>query len=117
MFGRILAAGYRIVYEPAAVSWHRHRRTWPELRETLHGYGVGVFAMWTRRLLRERDLGVVAQAARWIRRHHLPTLWRAIRRRPDAVPLELIRAEITGCFAGPAAYARSELDRRRRATS
>lgn len=117
MFGRILAAGYRIVYEPAAVSWHRHRRTWPELRETLHGYGVGVFAMWTRRLLRERDLGVVAQAARWIRRHHLPTLWRAIRRRPDAVPLELIRAEITGCFAGPAAYARSELDRRRRAAS
>jgi GT2 family glycosyltransferase len=26
-FSRILAAGYRIVYEPGALSWHRHRRT------------------------------------------------------------------------------------------
>jgi hypothetical protein len=117
MFGRILAAGYRIVYEPAAVSWHRHRRTWTELRDTLHGYGVGVFAMWTRRVLRERDLGVVRHAAGWMRRHHLPALWRGVRRRPDAVPLELIRAEIMGCLAGPPAYARSVLERRRSRTS
>ena len=32
---RLLAAGYRLVYEPGAVSWHRHRRTWAELRETM----------------------------------------------------------------------------------
>src|SRR5262245_53736144 len=32
MFLRILTAGYRIVYDPAALSWHRHRRTWEELR-------------------------------------------------------------------------------------
>ena len=60
MFGRILAAGYRIVYEPRAVSWHRHRRTWEELREAIHGYGVGVYAMWTRRLMVDRELGRAA---------------------------------------------------------
>ena len=40
MFSRVLAAGLRIVYEPAALCWHRHRRTWPELCDTLYGYGA-----------------------------------------------------------------------------
>jgi hypothetical protein len=44
LFARILRSGYRIVYEPRALSWHRHRRTWEELRNTLQGYGVGVYA-------------------------------------------------------------------------
>ena len=40
MFVRLLSAGHRIVYDPAAVSWHRHRRTHRELVDTLYGYGV-----------------------------------------------------------------------------
>ena len=40
IFYRLLAAGHRIVYDPAALSWHRHRREWPELRRTVFGYGV-----------------------------------------------------------------------------
>ena len=107
MFGRMLSAGYRIVYEPAAVSWHRHRRTWPELRDVVHGYGVGVYAMWTRRLLIDGEIGVVRQAFRWFRHGQLPTLIRALRRRPDTVPLDLIRAELAGCIAGPRAYFKS----------
>jgi GT2 family glycosyltransferase len=107
MFGRILAAGYRIVYEPAAVSWHRHRRTWPELRDAVRGYGAGVYAMWTRRLLIDGEVGVLRQAFRWLRHGQLPTLVRALRGRPDAVPLDLIRAELAGCVAGPGAYFKS----------
>ncbi|MFS8119415.1 MAG: glycosyltransferase, partial [Microcoleus sp.] len=34
LFARILRSGYRIVYEPRALSWHRHRRTWEEVRKT-----------------------------------------------------------------------------------
>ncbi len=113
MFGRILGAGYRIVYVPSAVSWHRHRRTWSELRETLYGYGTGVFALWTRRVLREHEPGVLRHAARWMLGHHLPTLWRAARGRPDTIPLDLIRAEVLGCLAGPAAYVRSLREQRR----
>src|SRR5262249_15849686 len=33
-FYRALSRGYRIVYEPAAPVWHRHRREWSALRQT-----------------------------------------------------------------------------------
>ena len=115
MFGRLLAAGHRIVYEPAAVSWHRHRRSWDELRDTLYGYGVGVYAMWTRRLLFDREPGVLRHAVRWLRRGQLPSLWRAARRTPDSVPIDLQLAQLRGCAAGPWAYLRAR--RRRRATA
>lgn len=116
LFGRILAAGYNIVYEPAAVSWHRHRRTWAELRETLRGYGTGVFALLTRRLTRDREPAALRHGLRWFFGHHVPTLWRAFLRRPGTIPSDLICAEVAGCAAGPAAYARSVRARRRRAT-
>jgi hypothetical protein len=112
MFGRILAAGYRIVYEPRAVSWHRHRRSWHELQETLHGYGVGVYAVWTRRLVLDRQLGVLRHASRWLRRTQLPRLWLALRRGSDAVPLDLVLAELRGCIAGPLAYSRARRQQR-----
>jgi GT2 family glycosyltransferase len=112
MFGRLLAAGYRIVYEPAAVSWHRHRRSWEELRETLYGYGVGVYAMWTRRLLFDREPGVLRHAVRWLRLGQLPSLWRAARRAPDSVPIDLQLAQLRGCAAGPWAYLRARRQRR-----
>jgi GT2 family glycosyltransferase len=105
MFGRILAAGYRIVYEPRAVSWHRHRRTWDELRAAIHGYGVGVYAMWTRRLVVDHEFGVLRHASRWLRREQLPRFWRSAWRRSESVPLDLLIAELRGCLAGPFAYA------------
>jgi cellulose synthase/poly-beta-1,6-N-acetylglucosamine synthase-like glycosyltransferase len=104
MFGRILAAGYRIVYEPRAVSWHNHRRTWADLRATLQGYGVGVYAVWTRRLIYEHELGVLRHAFRWLCYAQLPRLWGALRNGPDSAPLDLVLAELRGCMAGPPAY-------------
>ncbi|MCA1627002.1 MAG: glycoside hydrolase family 2, partial [Acidobacteria bacterium] len=62
MFTRILLAGYRIVYEPAALNCHRHRRTWEELRAAIYGYGVGVYAAWTRSLLVEGELSALKVA-------------------------------------------------------
>jgi hypothetical protein len=107
MFSRILSAGYRIVYEPGAVSAHRHRRTWEELRNVLHGYGVGVYAMWTRKLIVDHEIGVFLHAWRWFRHGQLRHIWRTIRRRPAAMPRDLLLAELTGCLAGPLAYLRS----------
>jgi GT2 family glycosyltransferase len=118
MFSRILAAGYRIVYEPAAVNWHRHRRTWSELRQALYGYGVGVYATWTRKLLFEKEPGVLRHALRWFRYGQLPHFWRTLRRDANAVPLDLLVAQSRGCLAGPAAYfrARRQLRTRRSAS-
>jgi glycosyltransferase involved in cell wall biosynthesis len=104
MFSRILARGYRIVYDPAALNWHRHRRTWEELRQTLYSYGVGVYAFWTRKLLFERELTVPKLAWGWLWHTQLPALVRSLRRRPASMPLDLILVELSGCVVGPGAY-------------
>lgn len=101
-FTRVLAAGYRIVYDPAALSWHRHRREWGELRSAIEGYGTGVWAYLTRQLLHgEWRAPVVAMA--WLR-WQLRGLMRGIFRRSTILPPRLALAELRGCFAGPRAY-------------
>lgn len=104
MFIRVLAAGHRVVYDPAAVSLHRHRRTHQEVVDTIYGYGVGVYAMWTGLLLERRELGMVRLAWSWFRHAHLPELQRAWLRRPPTTASELARAELRGCLRGPAAW-------------
>jgi GT2 family glycosyltransferase len=113
MFVRILAAGHRIVYEPRAVSWHRHRRTWDELRHALYGYGTGVYAMWTRQLLLEGEPAVLKHAVRWLWYGQLRRLVRTLRGSPDGVPFDLLTAEWRGCLTGPWAYLRSRYRARR----
>jgi GT2 family glycosyltransferase len=107
MFARILASGWRIVYEPAAVSRHYHRRSRRELKAALYGYGVGVYAAWTRSLVRDRELSVLRTAAAWLLKKQLPTLLRVAWRRPGAPPVDLVLAELRGCAMGPLCYFRS----------
>ena len=102
MFIRILAAGYRIVYDPEAVNWHRHRRAWKDLRLQLFSYEVAGFAIWTRYLL-DGNLEAVRQA--WHR------LWRESRtlsssllRRPGSTPLDLVLSRFCGALLGPWCY-------------
>jgi GT2 family glycosyltransferase len=104
LFSQILSAGYRIVYDPAALSWHRHRRTWRNLRKTIYGYGVGVYAFWTRAFLVEKEWLTLQRAWWWFCRKQLPNLARSLLRRPDRVPLDLLLAELCGCIIGPGAY-------------
>ncbi len=104
MYARLLSAGYRIVYDPAALNWHRHRRTWDELLRAIYGYGVGTYAFWTRKLFLERRLGVIKLAANWFWRYQLPALLRAVLKRPGSLPADLLWAELRGCAAGPWAY-------------
>jgi len=104
MFVRLLSAGHRIVYDPAAVSTHRHRRTHQELVDTIYGYGVGVYAMWTGLLLERRELGMLRLAWSWFRAAHLPELRRVVLRRPPTPASDLVRAELRGCLDGPAAW-------------
>lgn len=107
LFSRILRSGYRIVYDPLATSRHRHRRTWPELRQTLFGYGVGVYAYWTHALVVEHELRVMWLAWAWLFYVQMPNLIRSLLRRPNCVPLDLLIVELLGCAVGPLAYIRS----------
>jgi cellulose synthase/poly-beta-1,6-N-acetylglucosamine synthase-like glycosyltransferase len=104
MFSQILAAGYRIVYDPAALSWHRHRRTWPELRKAVYGHGTGVYGFLTRSLLVDHELTAPSSAWGWLRHGQIPALLRSLIRHPDREPLDLLLAELGGCLAGPWAY-------------
>jgi GT2 family glycosyltransferase len=105
MFSRILASGYRIIYDPAALSWHRHRRSWEELRQTIYGYGVGVYAFWTRIVLTEGNLiNVLGHSCNWFFFYQLRNVFKSLLRRPGSIPLDLLFAELKGCAAGPWAY-------------
>jgi GT2 family glycosyltransferase len=115
MFSRIVRAGYRAVYEPAALSWHQHRRTREEVLHTLYGYGVGVYAFWTRCLFVERDLGVFPFALNWLLGTQLPALARSLLRRPGSTPADLLLAELRGGAAGPWMYLLSRRRLRQRA--
>ncbi len=116
MFTRILAAGYPIVYDPVALSWHRHRRTWEELRHTFYGYGIGVYAAWTRSLLVEGELSVLKLPWGWFRYDQLPALLRSLLRRRNRIPLNLLLDELRGCAVGPWAYLASRKRLRARDT-
>lgn len=106
IFTRILNAGYRIVYEPTAICWHRHRHSWKALRNTIYGYGVGIYATWTRQLLFEKEIGVIKLAWAWFRYDQFPALWHALRnlKRNGLTELKLNLAELIGCIVGPWAY-------------
>jgi len=114
MFSRVLASGFLIAYDPSALSWHRHRRSMDELRETLRGYGTGVYAMWTRALLANREVGAFRLALSWMRHGQIPELLRSLRPSSRRVPLRLLVAEWRGCLAGPAAYFTARRERARR---
>ncbi len=107
MIVRILRNGYRIVYEPEALNWHRHRQTWQALRKALYGYGVGVYASFTHHLVEHGEWGVLRLAWGWFRSSHAKNLARILLRRPTAPPLDLVTAELKGCFVGPWAYFKS----------
>jgi glycosyltransferase involved in cell wall biosynthesis len=100
VFVRTLLAGHRIVYDPAAVSWHRHRRTTAELLDTVYGYGVGVYAMWTGLLVERREIGVLRLAWQWFTQGQL----RNLLQRRDAWLRRIAWQELKGCVRGPFAW-------------
>lgn len=103
-FSRILRNGDTIVYTPAALNWHKHRRTYAELRKTMRNYGNGVFAFWTSIFLSKRDMRVIRKAASWMFRYQVPDLVRAFLRRDPQRPFDLLWAQFIGCFTGTYGY-------------
>ncbi|WP_051574815.1 glycosyltransferase family 2 protein [Mycobacterium sp. URHB0044] len=115
MFSQLLLAGHTVVYHPAALTRHFHRRDVGDLEKQMFGYGVGLTAFYTALL-------------RWNWRLALPL----IRLTPRAVldmsgargsaattglpkefPPGLLRLKRRGLFLGPVSYVRA----RRRARS
>jgi GT2 family glycosyltransferase len=103
-FYRVITRGFRAVYTPNALVWHRHRRDWPGLKRCIEGYGVGLFAWWTRALLVENDWTALKIGMSWFFEHHVREVARSVLQRPGAQPRDLALAELRGALAGPQAY-------------
>ena len=111
VFYRIAEAGYRIVFDPSRIVWHRHRRDDETLRRTLFSYTVGEFGYTTRCLLERWEPGVL-HIWRWWPRHLCADLVRLGRGDDRAIPLNLILAEAAGIPLGPWMLWRSRRSRR-----
>jgi GT2 family glycosyltransferase len=113
-FARVLRDGGVLVYQPAAIVRHWHRREYADLRRQAFGYGVG--------------LGAYLMAAMWAEPAAVPYMLRrtipALRHLLDATsvknmprsrtfPRELIWRERLGVILGPFAYLRSRVRVRR----
>jgi hypothetical protein len=101
------------VYEPAAIVYHRHRRTYAALRAQAYGYGVGLTAYLTRLLVeRPQRLGPFARRLPDGLAHALaPQSVKNARKRPH-YPRELTWLERAGMAYGPFAYMRGRWERR-----
>jgi GT2 family glycosyltransferase len=103
----VLAAGHRLVYEPAAVVFHHHHRDYAALRRQVYGYGAGLTAYLTS-LVVARPATVLDMAGRAARgaRHALAPSSPRNERRP-AAHRELARVERIGMLTGPWRYVRA----------
>lgn len=108
MFFRVIKEGHLLVYEPAAIVRHRHRRTYAALRTQLANNGIGFYSYLVRAAGAYPDeRGALARLGVW-------WFWRwNLRRlavswvRPRSFPRDLVWAELRGSIAGLRRYARA----------
>jgi GT2 family glycosyltransferase len=106
LFYRVLAAGFRVRYEPAAVVRHRHRREMSELRAQIFGYSAGHVAYNLTTWRRDRDRRGLLRVLVELPVHDVKQLARVVLRRAP-YPVGMVLAEVAGHIAGPFAYWRA----------
>ncbi len=102
----VIHAGHRLVYEPRALLWHRHRRDLRGLSRQIHRYGIGLSAVLTKRFVAS------AEERRQIVRRLPAGLAYAVDPRSaknagkgPGYPAWLTLLELAGMLRGPVAYA------------
>ncbi len=106
--------GFTLVYQPAAIVHHWHRRDYGGLRRTVYGYGVGLTAFLTRVVLREpRRLPELLAALPGGLIHMLDQRSSKNERKGSRYPRELTWLERAGMLRGPWAYLQGRRELRR----
>ena len=105
MFFRVLKAGHTLVYEPAALVRHRHRRSLDELKTQITNNGVGFFSYLVRtaRAYPDEKKAVVRLGSWWLWWWNVRRLLRSFVR-TERVPRSFILAELKGSIAGLRRY-------------
>ncbi|MGY6214221.1 glycosyltransferase [Methylolobus aquaticus] len=107
MYFRVLKAGHTLVYEPAAMVRHRHRREYATLKTQLANNG-SIFAYWQsvgRRYPEERKSSI--KIAAWWMLYWNVRRWLVSLVRPGMFPRDLIVAEMLGSLRGFTTYRQS----------
>ena len=106
MFFRVLNSGHALVYEPAAIVRHRHRREYDELRTQITNNGIGFYAYLVRiaQVYPEHRAAAARLGLWWMWWWNVRRLARSLFRR-SAFPIDLVFAEIKGSFVGLKRYA------------
>ncbi len=114
-FFDVIAAGHALAYEPAAIVYHQHHRTFEALHRQTFGYGAGLTAYLTKTIVDEprRTFDMLARAPR-AAHHALSRSSAKNTRLPVSTPSTLVRQERLGMLVGPALYLLSRWDTRTR---
>ena len=100
LFYKVLKAGYRIVYEPGAYVWHRHRTTKAAFRQQLFNYSKGHVAYHLTTLLRDRDPRALIRLVVELPLAHATRIYHRLRGWTD-YPISLVIFEAVGHAVGP----------------
>ncbi len=105
MFFRVLEEGYTLVYEPTALVWHRHRKTFRELHVQLTNHGVGLYSYFMRsaRNYPRRRRDIIRFGLWWFWYWNIRRLLKSYITTPR-VPRDLIVAELRGALTGMTRY-------------
>jgi glycosyltransferase involved in cell wall biosynthesis len=115
MFSQLLLTGHTVVYHPAALTRHFHRREAGDLEKQMFGYGVGLTAFytallrWNWRLL----LPLIRLAPRGVIDMSGGRSSAATTGLPDEFPPGLLRLKRRGLLLGPVSYVRARRRARR----
>jgi GT2 family glycosyltransferase len=112
LYVRVLLAGHSIVYDPAAILWHRHPDHPRHLRSEIFSYGVGLSAMMTKQLVDGHSRAILERAPAAVRFLRDPESRKNVRK-GSAYPKEFDWIERAGFAAGPFAYLASRWTQRR----
>jgi GT2 family glycosyltransferase len=105
-FRKVVLAGHKLVYEPAAIAYHPHPRTYRDLRRQLFRYGRALGAYMTACLIDDPGLTpTLASKAPAACRHLVNSRSARNRNRGDSYPPTLVLAELLGVALGPLTYA------------
>jgi GT2 family glycosyltransferase len=122
LFLQVSVAGYDLVYEPAALIHHLHRRDYAALRKQMYGYGVGFTAYLAKSVLTNPRL--LLDFVTKVPYDMLGILWARIAKRAAEptrkagaqlktiqkstyYPKDLTTLQVKGFLIGPIAYLRS----------
>ena len=106
LFVRVLLGGHLLVYEPAAMIWHRHPADPEHVRRELYSYGVGLSAMLTKQMLTGQAWAILRRVPRALWFLVDPSSRKNVRKGPE-YPRHFDWLERAGMLAGPLAYLRS----------